>query len=39
MEKYKQDFLSACEQAIVVDPDGADTQLALGTRVQPDETG
>ena len=35
MEKYKQDFLSACEQAIVVDPDGADTQLALGRAYSP----
>ena len=39
MEKYKQDFLSACEQAIAVDPDGADTQARARTRVQPDETG
>ncbi|MGB9367616.1 MAG: hypothetical protein WCE79_16535 [Xanthobacteraceae bacterium] len=30
MAKHKQDLLSACEQAIALDPDGADTQAALG---------
>lgn len=35
MEKYRQDFLSACEQAIAVEPDGADTQVALGRALSP----
>ena len=30
MAKFKRDLLSACEQAIAIDPDGADTQAALG---------
>jgi TPR repeat protein len=37
MEKYKQDFLSACQQAIAVDPDSADTQLALGRATGQDK--
>ncbi len=35
MAKFKQDLLSACEQAIVVDPDGANTQLALARAYSP----
>jgi TPR repeat protein len=30
MRKHKQDLLAACEQAIAIDPDGANTQAALG---------
>lgn len=30
MRKHKQDLLSACEQAIAIDPDGANTQAAAG---------
>ena len=30
MAKFKRDLLGSCEQAIALDPDGADTQAALG---------